>query len=100
MSRPAALRFQRAHAHLLEARLDEPRRFHREFRGRLIESAVGAHLANAAALGSCELFDWRERNFEVDFVLRAGKSVVAIEVKSGRAPEALPSRRVDDWLGA
>ncbi|HEV8120679.1 MAG TPA: DUF4143 domain-containing protein [Candidatus Polarisedimenticolia bacterium] len=61
-----------------------------EFRGRLIESAVGAHLANAAAAGACDLFYWRERNREVDFVLRAGKTVIAIEVKSGRSPEALP----------
>ncbi|MFN2378528.1 MAG: ATP-binding protein [Candidatus Binatia bacterium] len=62
----------------------------REFRGRLVESAVGAHLANAAAAGVCELFYWRERNREVDFVLRAGRVVVAVEVKSGRAPEAFP----------
>jgi predicted AAA+ superfamily ATPase len=61
-----------------------------EFRGRLVESAVGAHLANAAASGICDLFYWRERNREVDFVLRAGKTVVAIEVRSGRSPDALP----------
>ena len=60
----------------------------REFWGRLTESAVGAHLANAAACGECELFYWREGNREVDFVLRAGRTVVAIEVKSGRAPLA------------
>lgn len=65
-----------------EARLD------REFRGRLVESAAGAHLANAAASGACELFYWREQNREVDFVIRAGRTVVAIEVKSGRAPDA------------
>ena len=29
------------------------------------------------------------RNHEVDFVLRSGKALVAIEVKSGRAPEML-----------
>ena len=52
-----------------EARAD------REFRGRLVESAVGAHLANAAAGGECELFYWRERNREVDFVVRAGRTV-------------------------
>jgi uncharacterized protein len=62
----------------------------RELWGRLTESAVGAHLANASACGVCELFYWREGNREVDFVLRAGRSVVAIEVKSGRAPFALP----------
>jgi uncharacterized protein len=62
----------------------------REFRGRLVESAVGAHLANAAACGDCELFYWRERNREVDFVIRSGRVVVALEVKSGRAPQILP----------
>ena len=67
-----------------EARVDH------EFWGRLVESAVGAHLANAAAVGVCELFYWRERNREVDFVLRAGRTVVAIEVKSGRSPDTLP----------
>ena len=40
--------------------------------GRLVESAVGAHLANAAAAGDCELFYWRDRNREVDFVVRLG----------------------------
>lgn len=56
--------------------------------GHLVESAVGAHLANAAAIGECELFYWRERNDEVDFVVRRGRWVVAIEVKSGRARRA------------
>ena len=67
-----------------EARAD------RECRGRLVESAVGAHLANAAAGGTCDLFYWRERNREVDFVVRAGRTVIAIEVKSGRAPGGFP----------
>lgn len=59
-------------------------------RGRLIESAVGAHLANEAAVGDCELFYWREGAREVDFVVRAGRQVTAIEVKSGRARESQP----------
>lgn len=62
----------------------------REFWGRLVESAVGAHLANAAAAGLCELFYWRDRNREVDFVVRAGKNLAAIEVKSTRRRDALP----------
>jgi hypothetical protein len=62
----------------------------RDFQGRLVESAVGAHLANAAAAGECEVFYWRERNREVDFVVRAGRRVVAIEVKSGRRRDTLP----------
>lgn len=62
-----------------EARAD------RELRGRLAESAVGAHLANAAASGVCRVWYWRERNREVDFVVQAGERLVSIEVKSGRA---------------
>jgi predicted AAA+ superfamily ATPase len=61
-----------------------------EFWGRLVESAVGAHLANAAAAGACELFYWQDRNREVDFVVRAGRAVTAIEVKSARARAVLP----------
>ncbi len=61
-----------------------------ELWGRLVESSVGAHLANAAAAGECELFYWRERNQEVDFVVKSGRRLVAIEVKSGRAPHAHP----------
>ncbi|WP_308387595.1 ATP-binding protein [Acidithiobacillus sp. AMEEHan] len=59
----------------------------REFWGRLVESAVGAHLANAAAAGDCALYYWRERNREVDFVVKTGRRLVAIEVKSGRVRE-------------
>jgi predicted AAA+ superfamily ATPase len=54
------------------------------FWGRLVESAVGAHIANAASTGECQAFYWRERNHEVDFVTQWGKQVTAIEVKSGR----------------
>ena len=69
------------------ASLDEAKS-DREFRGRLVESAVGAHLANAAAAGECELFYWRDRGQEVDFIVRSRNRLVAIEVKSGRAPQA------------
>ncbi|MHB1993421.1 ATP-binding protein [Metallibacterium scheffleri] len=65
---------------LAEARADP------EFWGRLVESAVGAHLTNAAAGGEIALYYWRERNQEVDFVLTAGRRLIAIEVKSGRTP--------------
>lgn len=52
--------------------------------GRLIESAVGAHLANRAMTDDYELFYWRnERRQECDYVLRKGQALVAIEVKSG-----------------
>lgn len=51
--------------------------------GRLVESAVGAHLANEALAGSFELFYWREGDLEVDFILRKQNRLTAIEVKSG-----------------
>ncbi|MCX7246792.1 MAG: hypothetical protein NTX31_03815, partial [Burkholderiales bacterium] len=35
------------------------------------------------------LFYWRERNREVDFVLRVGRKLIAIEVKSGRSQDVL-----------
>lgn len=47
-------------------------------------------LANAATCGECELFYWREKNREVDFVIRSGKVVVSLEVKSGKTPGYLP----------
>ena len=52
------------------------------FWGRLVESAVGAYLANAAATGTCRLYYWRKGNHEVDFVVCTGRHTVAIEVKS------------------
>jgi hypothetical protein len=67
-----------------EARAD------RAFWGRLVESAVGAHLANAAMTGTAELFYWRERGREVDFVTRSRGFLTAIEVKSGAAKETQP----------
>lgn len=51
--------------------------------GRLAECAVGAHVFTLAADQGMELFYWREGNYEVDYVLRKGQDLVAIEVKSG-----------------
>ncbi|MFZ0303204.1 MAG: ATP-binding protein [Terracidiphilus sp.] len=65
-------------------------RAHPELWGRMVESAVGAHLSGFAMAGECELFYWREVEKEVDFVLRRGETVVAIEVKSGRRRDSLP----------
>ncbi len=54
--------------------------------GRLVESAVGAHLVN----GAFDVFYWREGNREVDFVVGAGRTVTALEVTSGRRKTSLP----------
>ncbi len=61
-----------------------------EFWGRLVESAVGAHLANAQSSGLGSLYYWRDNNREVDFVFKFGRKLTAIEVKSNRAPYTLP----------
>ncbi len=65
--------------------------------GRLLESAVGAHLLNSAGPGT-EVSYWRERGDEVDFVVTRGATTVAIEVKSSAA--ARPSRGLDAFAGA
>lgn len=64
-----------------------------ELWGRLVESAVGAHLLNSAPSGM-EVTYWRERNHEVDFILHQGGKKLAIEVKSGRNKGALAGLKV------
>jgi predicted AAA+ superfamily ATPase len=51
--------------------------------GRIVESAVGAHLLNASIDGQFSLYYWREGDQEVDFVLEKGSRRLVIEVKSG-----------------
>jgi predicted AAA+ superfamily ATPase len=58
--------------------------------GRLVESAVGAFLVNSARTFPAEVYYWRHRNREVDFVLAKGTRAVAIEVKSTNRKAALP----------
>ncbi len=60
----------------------------RGYRGRMVESAVGAHLHNTAA-PDCRLHYWRDGTNEVDFVLERGTRLAAIEVKSGTVPAQL-----------
>ena len=50
--------------------------------GRIFESAVGAYIVSQAFIHRFDVFYWRERNDEVDFILRKKQSVVAVEVKS------------------
>lgn len=55
-----------------------------EQRGRVFELAVGTELLQLPG----ELFYWREKNAEVDFVYRHQGRLTAIEVKSGRKKSA------------
>ncbi len=64
----------------------------RTYRGRLTETAVGAHLFNTASIAT-RLYYWRDGPLEVDFVLHRGPRLVAIEVKSG--PRKADQRGMD-----
>lgn len=50
--------------------------------GRIFESGVGAYLVSQAFVNRFEVFYWRDRNEEVDFILRKQGKIVAVEVKS------------------
>ncbi len=69
-----------AHSHLtLQETHSQP-----ELWGRLVESAVGAHLVNSFSTVGPKIFYWREGNYEVDFIIQKGKFLIAVEVKSGK----------------
>lgn len=68
----------------------------RVFLGRLIESAVGAHLLNSIRGTQIELFYWREGDREVDFILQLGDKLIAIEVKSGQ--ESIYHSGIDSFV--
>ena len=55
----------------------------RSYWGRLVESAVGAHLCNTAGR-DVRVYYWRDGQHEVDFVLERARRLIAIEVKSSR----------------
>ncbi len=50
--------------------------------GRIVESAIGAHLINSSLTEGFMVYYWRERNMEVDFVLEKKGRVIGLEVKS------------------
>ena len=57
--------------------------------GRLVESAVGAHLVNTIEADS-RIYYWREGGLEVDFVIEHRGRLAAVEVKSGKASAVQP----------
>ena len=62
----------------------------RNYWGRLMESAVGAYLVNSAIEQGFNVYYWRDRGYEVDFILCKGKKITAIEVKSSRSKGVFP----------
>ncbi len=53
--------------------------------GRLVENAAGAHLLNHLNRSFGEVFYWRDRDKEVDFVVRTAARTWALEVKTGKS---------------
>lgn len=68
----------------------EETRRHPDRWGRFVETAIGAHLVNNASAHGMEIYYWRQGNREVDFVIRKGEKIVAVEVKSGKRTTSLP----------
>ncbi len=56
--------------------------------GRIVESAIGAHLLNQAPVDDYRLYYWQQSANEVDFVLKKNGQAVGLEVKSGRIQHA------------
>ena len=56
--------------------------------GRIVESAIGAHLINYSYTEGYTLYYWRERNDEVDFVIEQKGKLIGLEVKSGATQSA------------
>lgn len=53
-----------------------------KFWGRMVESAVGAHLINSSYSEGYNVHYWKKDNFEIDFVLERDGNAIAFEVKS------------------
>ncbi len=52
--------------------------------GRWVESAVGAYLLGGAEEAGYNVYYWRERSDEVDYIIVRQGETIALEVKSGR----------------
>ncbi len=51
--------------------------------GRIVESAIGAHLINYSISENFNVYYWRHRSNEIDFVLENKGKIIGLEVKSG-----------------
>lgn len=91
--RSSSPKFQVLNTALISAQSGESfenARLNFEFWGHLVESAVGAQLINESINTGLEIFYWRERNKEVDFVLKKDDRIIALEIKTGKKEATLP----------
>jgi uncharacterized protein len=88
-STPKLLALDTALVSAISGRTFAESREDRQHWGRLVETAVGAHLW-ATPDARVEVLYWRDGGREVDFVVQRGTDLTAIEVKSGRERDGLP----------
>ena len=55
-----------------------------EIWGHVFESAIGAYIVQQAFINRLEVYYWRERNFEVDFIIKKKDKIIALEIKSNK----------------
>lgn len=82
-SSPKLLALNTALVSAMSGRDLESARSDAAFWGRLVETAVGAHLIARAQRTGGEVRYWRDSSLEVDFVVESPGELSAIEVKSG-----------------
>lgn len=49
-----------------------------------MESTIGSHLLNFSRSKKFNVYYWRHRNDEIDFVIKKGEKIIGLEVKSGQ----------------
>lgn len=57
--------------------------------GRIVESAIGAHLLNFSLTDNYNVYYWRHRSNEVDFVLESNGKIIGLEIKNGNRQNTL-----------
>jgi hypothetical protein len=84
--RSSSPKFQVYNNALMSARINtqfnEIKESHTDW-GRLAESSAGTHLISHSTTERYQLWYWREKDAEVDFVMEKSGKLIAIEVKSG-----------------
>jgi uncharacterized protein len=68
----------------LSSRFFPEAREDRAYWGRLVENAVGSRLLEELRQPHWEISYWRKGQHEVDFVVRQGKKIWGVEIKSGK----------------
>ena len=66
--------------------------------GHIFESGIGAYLVSQAFVHRFDVFYWRDRNEEVDFILRKKGVTIAIEVKSNAEKDTVGLKKFKEMF--